>query len=289
VSRARRLLDRLGARAGSLPDAPGLEPAIATLVERAHGKLDHVPVSDDDFLDRLADCLLATDETLDLDAIERVRVDELYLACALARGDKRAVAIAEAELVPGIRQAIGKIDSSPPFVDEITQRARDKLLVGDPPAIAGYRGAGPLGRWVCVVATRMALDDKRRKSPDSSDELGKIPAPDDPELEYMWRECADQYKAALAAAFSELDKRDRNLLRQRYLDDLTIDSIGRLYRVHPATAFRWLKKIEDKLATRTRTALMQKLSITPSQVASMERLVASQLRISLTRMLKVRR
>jgi RNA polymerase sigma-70 factor, ECF subfamily len=284
---ARRLLDRLGDRGKALPAAGALEPMLATLVEQARGRLEHAPVAAEDFVDRLADCV-AAGGVVDLAALERVRTGELYLALALARGDKRAIAIAEAELVPEIRKAIAKVDGTPAFVDEVTQRVRDKLFVGDAPAIAGYRASGPLARWVRVVGSRMAIDDKRKTSDASDDGLDRIPAPDDPELELVWRECADQYKAALAVAFAELDKRDRNLLRQRYVDDLNIDAIGRLYRVHPATAFRWLRQIEQRLGERTRASLMEKLSVTASQVASMERLVASQLRISLTKMLRVK-
>jgi RNA polymerase sigma-70 factor (ECF subfamily) len=77
-------------------------------------------------------------------------------------------------------------------------------------------------------------------------------------------------------------------MRQRYLDDLNIDALGRLYRVHPSTAFRWIRQVEQRLATETRAALMAKLSLTESQVRSMERMVVSQLQLSLPRMLRAK-
>lgn len=271
-----------------------LEPVIDAAIARAEARLAHRPVARAAFVERVAAVLdeNADGSAIDAAAIERLQVVDLYLACAAAAGDAKAIALAEAELVPAVRQAAGRIDATPAFVDEVTQRARTKLLVGDgagaPPAIGGYRGTGPLARWVRVVATRIALDlerDRAKVAHDSESELERMPAPDDPELAVLWRDCAEQYKAALTAAFASLGQRDRNLMRQRYVDDLTIDALGKIYRVHPATAFRWIKQVEAKLATATRAALMAKLALTESQVKSMERLVASQLHLSLTRML----
>jgi RNA polymerase sigma-70 factor (ECF subfamily) len=290
----KRLLDRLGDRRGTLVAGSALDDAIADVVARGEARLEHHPVDRGALIDRIADAMLADDAPGDLAALARLHAADLYLACALATGDEKAVAVAEAELIPAARQSAGRIDGTRAFVDEVAQIVRDRLLVGEAgtgPAIRQYRGSGPLARWVRVVATRVALDLKRRDArvaEDGDGELERIPAPSDPELEYVWRTCADQYKAALADAFAALSQRDRNLMRQRYVDDLNIDALGRLHRVHPATAFRWLKKVEEQLATATRKALMERLAITESQVESMERMVASQLQISLTRMLRAR-
>jgi RNA polymerase sigma-70 factor (ECF subfamily) len=292
TARTARFRTRLGPRANELTDA-ALDDALAVVVERGEQRLTHRPVARDAFVDHVADAL-AGDDAVELDAIERLSAPDLYFACALATGDARALEIAEAELMPIVRRAAGRIDANAAFIDEVTQRVRTRLFVGEagePPAIAKYRGAGPLARWVRVVASRIALDIKRtdaKLDPDD-DALARLPAPDDPELALIWRTCADEYKRALTSAFAHLSRRDRNLMRQRYLDDLNIDALGRLYRVHPSTAFRWLRQVEQRLAAETRTALMEKLSLTESQVRSMERLVASQLQISLTRMLRAER
>jgi RNA polymerase sigma-70 factor, ECF subfamily len=270
-----RLIAKLGDRAGELADYDGLEHKLTLLVETGTARLPHKPVSDAAYVDRIADALLANDGPATLAQLERIQAADLYLACALAAKDTRAIELSEAELMTAVRQSAGRVDSTRSFVDEVSQRVRDRLLVGDgetPPAITQYRGTGPLGRWVRVVASRIALDIKRAdaKNSDDSEE----------------RTCAAEYKAALNAAFAGLTKRDRNLMRQRYIDDLNIDALGRIYRVNPSTAFRWLKQVEQKLASATRTALMEKLAISESQVHSMERMVVSQLQLSLVRMLK---
>jgi RNA polymerase sigma-70 factor, ECF subfamily len=289
---AERLIAKLADRSGELTATTALEAKLADLCDAGEARLAHKPVKRDAFVDRIAGVLLTNDDELTLAMLDKFQPADLYLACALAAKDERAVAVLEAELMPAARQSAGRVDSTQSFVDEVCQRVRDRLLVGDgesPPAIVQYRGTGPLGRWVRVVASRIALDIKRADSKvddDSDDAISQLPAPGDPELQVIWQTCAAEYKAALSAVFAGLSKRERNLMRQRYLDDLNIDALGRLYRVHPATAFRWLKQIEEKIATSTREALMTKLVISEGQVHSIERMVASQLQLSLPRMLR---
>ena len=292
----RRLIARLGSRGAALGGAPAgeggddLAGALREAIAAGEARLPHAPVPREQLIDRMADGLLAADPPIDLAAVKQLRAGDLYLACALAAGDARALALAETELLPAARRAAARIDAGRAFVDEVVQRVRERLFVRgeSPPAIERYRGTGPLARWVGVVASRIALDLKRPDSRvvDNEDALANLPAPDDPELAIIWRTCAAEYKAALTAAFAGLSRRDRNLLRQRYLDELDIDALGRLYGVHPATAYRWIKQLEQRLAAVTRAAVMQKLSLSESQARSMERLVASQLQLSMVRMLR---
>jgi len=282
-----RFAKRLGERA-QIADRDACEKKLAALV--AAGEARNVGgVSKDAFVDRIADGLLAGEGAIEIAALEAVHAADLYLACALGKSDARAIAIAESELMPLVRQSVGKVDSTRAFVDEVSQRVREKLLVGAEPAIDQYRGTGPLARWVRVIATRIALDLKRadKKTVDDDDEaVAQLPAPDDPELEMIWRTCAVEYKAALTEAFGRLTAKDRTLLRQRFLDELDIEALGRVHRVHPSTVFRWIEKITERLADETRTALMEKLRLSESQARSMERMVASQLQLSLPRMLR---
>jgi len=277
----RRFLDRLGDRAQL--SGEGLD----ALVVAGEARLPHKPITRDAFVDRIADGLLAGDGPVT--SLEDVCAADLYLACALGKGDAKALAIFEAEFLPMVRQSVGKVDSAKAFVDEVSQRVREKLLVGEEPAIDQYRGTGPLSRWVRVIATRVALDLKRadsKLSDDDDDAVASLPAPDDPELEVIWRTCAVEYKAALTQAFGRLTAKDRTLLRQRFIDDLDIEALGRVHRVHPSTVFRWIEKITERLAEETRASLMDKLRLSESQAHSMERMVASQIQLSLPRLLR---
>ena len=282
----RRFLDRLGARAQL--DSAQIGAGLEALVVAGEARLPHTPISREAFVDRIADGLLAGDGPVT--TLEEVCAADLYLACALGKADAKALAIFESELMPLVRQSVGKVDSARAFVDEVSQRVREKLLVGDgEPAIDQYRGTGPLARWVRVVATRIALDLKRADKKlvdDDDDAIASLPAPDDPELEVIWRTCAVEYKAALTEAFGRLTAKDRTLLRQRFIDDLDIEALGRVHRVHPSTVFRWIEKITERLAEETRASLMEKLRLSESQAHSMERMVASQIQLSLPRLLR---
>ncbi len=158
-----RLLARLGERGVVLAADPQLDPLLEGLFDRAEGRLPHRPVRRDALVDRVADVLLVDDDPPDREALLRLNASDLYLALALAAKDIRALEIAESELMPAVRQSVGRIDPSTTFVDEVSRCARERLLVGDgatPPAICQYRGTGPLARWVRVIASRIALDLK---------------------------------------------------------------------------------------------------------------------------------
>lgn len=164
TDQVRRLLARLGDRSTTLAGDPLLAAQLDGLFDRAVGRLPHRPIPRDTVIDRVADALLAADEAPDREAVARLHAPDLYLALALVAKDERALEIAEAELMPVVRQSIGRIDADPTFVEEVSQRVRERLLVGDgvaPPTITQYRGTGPLVRWVRALASRVALDLKR--------------------------------------------------------------------------------------------------------------------------------
>jgi RNA polymerase sigma-70 factor (ECF subfamily) len=287
-----RLLARLGERAELLAADPRLDLLLEGLFDRAEGRLPHRPIRRDAMVDRIADSLLASDERPDTEALVRLNAADLYLALALAEKDIRALEISESELLPAVRQAVGRIDPSKAFIDEVCLRVRERLFAGsatNPPAIAQYRGTGPLARWVRVIASRIALELKHLNGDAACEPevaVGGVPAPADPELEAMWHACADEYSAVLAEAFAGLSRRDRNLLRQRYFDELNIDALGRMYRVSPETTSLWLKQIEERLASMARTTLMARLALGEAQRESLARLVALQLQPTLPRVLR---
>jgi RNA polymerase sigma-70 factor (ECF subfamily) len=212
----------------------------------------------------------------------------LYLACACARGDARAVAAFEETYFAAVRVAIGRVAADDGVTDEAIQRLRERLFVADgdgrPPGIAGYAGRGDLRGWLRVAAIRITLSLLRSRRPGDGDgELDRITAADpDPEVAMMRREYGEEANHALRAAFAELDVRARNLLRQHFVDGLGIDALGRLYGVHRATAARWLEKARQTLEKRTRALLVKRLGVGGSTVDSIVRMLHSDLRITLS-------
>src|SRR5260221_7085699 len=57
-------------------------------------------------------------------ALETLRVGDLYLACACTSGNRVALAHFDREFLAKVPGALGRLDSSPAFVDEVLQLLR---------------------------------------------------------------------------------------------------------------------------------------------------------------------
>jgi RNA polymerase sigma-70 factor, ECF subfamily len=216
-------------------------------------------------------------------------VADHFLAFACASGDPAAVAECDAILVREAGFAADGTKSHASLRDEATQIVRAQLLApreNKPAAIGDYAGRGALRSWlrVCVSRELVRLAKAQNRVEPLEDHLVADPGyGDDPALE----ELKQKYRAELAAAFrtalGELPARERTLLRYQLIDGLTIDEIGSIFRVHRATAARWIAKIRDDLVTRTRALMAEALGVDTSEAASIVRLVQSQLDVSVIR------
>lgn len=222
-----------------------------------------------------------------------MHVTDLYLACACAEGDARALAAFEARTAPVIERALLASGVSDAERADLGQVVRQRLLVapaaGGPPRIATYSARGALLSWVRVVATREAarmLPRARREVAADDDVLADLIAgDDDPEIGYLKRLYRDELKRAFHAAIDALDDRDRLLLRQHTLDGLDIDHLGALHDVHRATIARWLAAARAAVLAHTQRALIERLRLSRSELASVMRLIGSRLDLSLPRAL----
>jgi RNA polymerase sigma-70 factor (ECF subfamily) len=224
-----------------------------------------------------------------------LRLEDLYLACACAQKDPRAIAAFEAKYLPEVPSYIGQIERSPAFVDEVKQQLREKLFVpgvaeGARPKICEYTGKGPLGAWVRVVAVRIALNLRRRPKPTVDAEGEGSPplrSPNlDPELDYLKTKYKSEFREAFQATLAALSGDERSVLKMHYIDGLNIDEIGRAYRVHRSTVARWLASSREKIMDETKQRLTERLKIGGSEVESLLGLVQSQLDVSIYRFLK---
>jgi RNA polymerase sigma-70 factor, ECF subfamily len=216
-------------------------------------------------------------------------VADLYLAFACANGDARAIAAFD-KLLAQTGAFIARIDSSAAFADEVRQLLREKLLVARPtgPAkITDYTGRGPLGAWLRVAAVRTALNLRR-----SQGTAVRPPAPiamrsaPDPELDHLRTRYAGELKAAFQTTLEALDTDERNVLRLHYLDGMSIDEIGRLYRIHRATAARWIERARDKILVETRRLFNERHRLTPTELDSVIDMLQSKFDVSIERFLR---
>jgi RNA polymerase sigma-70 factor (ECF subfamily) len=229
-------------------------------------------------------------------ALDGLRPADLYLACACARGLPGALVAFDRDYMREVDIALARMRITGARLADVKQLVRQRLFVGGGTAgvptsagkIGAYGGRGDLRRWVRAVAVRTCLNDLRKGKREvlvDDDHLIAQHAisADDPEVEYMKRTYASEFKAAFADALGQLGAREQTLLRYHHVDGLNIDEIGAIYRVHRVTAFRWLEKAKEQLVRSTLEALRVRLKLPPAELDSVLRMIRSQIHLSLVR------
>lgn len=267
-------------------DRGSLDDLIRRLAARGREAWAGVEVADELFAAWLAE--RAPDEGDPAAVLAAMHTDDLYLACACAQGDSRALALFETKVLPAAGPAVARIDSDRDFVEEVLAEMRVRLLVdgeAGPARIRSYIGRGPLTSWVQVGAMRVAYGMKRRgpgEPPEDADRLAALPfAGADAELERIREEFAEPFQRAFGEALATLSARDRNVLRLHLVEGLNTESIGRMYRVHRATVARWIAAVHQTLLSETRRRLGRELGLDRAAFDSFMRLVQSQLEVSI--------
>jgi RNA polymerase sigma-70 factor, ECF subfamily len=225
-------------------------------------------------------------------ALRQMHTDDLYLACACAKGDIRAIAAFDTHCMSVVESAVSRHRVSSDVAAEVKQLVRERALVGDsgPPRIAGFSGRGDLRGWVRVMATREAMllsRRARRETPvDDEELLYAFVTPGDAELEQAKSRYRDEFKQAFDVALRSLPARDQTLLRQHVIDGLTIDQLGALYRVHRSTAARNLERARQAVLAATRAQMQNRLHVRTTELDSILRMIRSKLEVSLRALVK---
>lgn len=277
----------------STPGGPGeLEGALRDALDVARRAWPDLGLLAADFVRYLAAALPPSQRAAA--TIRTLHVGDLYLVCACARNDARAIAAFEEHHLPEIDRALARMKLARPLVDDIKGGLRERLLFpreGERSPLATYSGRGGVGAWLRLVAVRAALRSLRvsKDAPSRPEDLDVAMPGGDPELSHLKSAFAAEFKIALAEAIGALSVRERNLLRQSVLDGLTIDQLGGLYRVHRATAARWVADVRGRVLDEVRRRLMTRLRLDEGELESVMRLARSQLDVSVNRLLQPKR
>lgn len=224
------------------------------------------------------------------------RAADLYLAMACATGDEAAIAELDRSLPSIIRPALARLGMAAADDDEIVQRVRVALFTRTDerkPGIAGFSARGDLRSYIRAVAAKLALKRLEREEPpspdDDSETLALLPSDSDtPELRLLKERYRGDLKQAFAVAIAALAPRDRTLLRQHYVDGLSLEALAALHGVHRATCARWIAAARDEILSGLRKHLRAALGLEQDQLESAVELVRSQLELSLSRHLRSR-
>lgn len=216
---------------------------------------------------------------------------DLRLAFACSLGAPEAVATFERRFFDEVRDVLTNMNLLH-LEDELRQLLRLKLFFPAnhaSPAISEYAGRGELRVWLRVIVIRMALNLRRStKRERPLDERARDVDPivmKDPELLYLHEQSKADFVAAFGEAVATLTSQERTMLRLHYVDRLSIDPLGALYRTHRATAARRLQRIRSTLLERTRCILGERLRLASTELDSLMRLIENTVDLELPEML----
>lgn len=188
---------------------------------------------------------------------------DLLLACATLHGVAGARESFESHAMADAPKAVRRVSAERDVIEEVVADLRVALLspVGDKPALlTRYQGRGPLKSFVLVLATRRALDKKRRQREVLSDQpdLGVLQpsSVDGGERQRLEAEFLDVFKKHL----ERLPQRERSVLRQHVVGGVSLDVLARDHDVHRATIARWIASAKQAVFDATRAELSERKS-----------------------------
>ncbi len=270
-----------------------LEARLAALVARGRAAHPTLAIADGTFVRHLARAAARLGEAVSVSAVEALAVEDLYLAHACATGVAGALEQFEERCGKRIRMTVAASTKSDDVRAEAEQRVRSLLLVGGPDApakIASYGGQGPLDRWAAVVVQRLVITIVRGEATEQSARdraaLETAVVAEQPESAYAKQRYRSEFDRALRDALATLTERDRALLRLHLISGVEVERIGAIYGVSRSTATRWLADAREAVSAEVQRLLRERLSLSGGDVASLARLVASDVDVSMSRLLR---
>jgi RNA polymerase sigma-70 factor (ECF subfamily) len=213
---------------------------------------------------------------------------DLFLACACASSDPRAVEALERRYLSELPALLEKGGVPHADAEDATQALRASLFTAPegarPPKILEYSGRGSLGAWLRVAGTRRASNTRRtdaraarRATEDAPIGLSAV----DPELMAVRRRYGPAFNAAIREGFAALSAEERNVLRLYFVDGLNIERIGVALGLSRATVGRRMIAARTRVLDTTLRVLGERLGATTTEVESILGVVRSTLELSL--------
>jgi RNA polymerase sigma-70 factor (ECF subfamily) len=227
--------------------------------------------------------------TLALDALDPARAADVWVVEAALAGDPAALNWFEKDALPQLIPALGKLRLDAAEREDTLQRLREELFVGRDgrrPKLNEYGGSGELRGWLRITLVRLGLKAIRGRRPMEDDAVLEQHAVDsDPELLLAKAEARELFRVAFSDALAKLAVKERLILKQHFVDGLTIDQLGTIHQVHRATAARHVQAARVQLVETLQRELMSAASISRGECDRVMAFVQSQLGATLKRRL----
>jgi RNA polymerase sigma-70 factor (ECF subfamily) len=242
---------------------------LGAALAKARARWPKVALSDARFTERIES----------IEELDRVCLEDLFLACACADGDRAALAVLEEAVLSQVPRWIARFDALD--ADEVKQDLRQRLLLGPNAHLRAYAGKGALDRWVRVAAVRCAIDRQRQEKPSDPGALDKLLDNPDPELDFVKVRDREALRGILRDALHSLPAEAVTLLRLHYLESVSLDQLAVLEHTSRSTIARRLAQARADALDRVRALLRERLKLSAKEGESLFRLVRSRLELSL--------
>lgn len=233
-------------------------------------------------------------------SLAELQTNDLFLALSCLAKDASSLAKLERDIILPLQPTIERVcRNGKTSADDVIQWTREKLLVSggtgrdgvaSPPKLTQYTGRGSLAGWIRVVATREALQDRRKSkheltSMDAVSLLGGGPPAVSMEVALLRERYAASFRTAVEGALKALTPEQRSLLRFHTKDGLTIDQLAPMLGVHRATAARRLERARLDALEHTRRILRDSQGLSESEARSICTALGSEIDVSIARAL----
>jgi RNA polymerase sigma-70 factor (ECF subfamily) len=211
---------------------------------------------------------------------------DLALAFACFKGDAAALAFFERTWVVKAQRTLEKARFDAAVVDDVLGWLRFELFARDGERlIETYSGKSDLGAWLRAIVLHQAVHQvkRRRREVTHHGDEHAVPVPSG-DLVALQGAYGPQFTQAIEKSFRALSVEQRNLLRQYFLDGLSIDVLAKMHQVHRATAARRVKAASDALNESVRAEL--KLALQAGDGTVDKLFTAANLQQSLSKILR---
>jgi RNA polymerase sigma-70 factor len=156
-----------------------------------------------------------------------------------------------------------------------------------PPRISQYLGRGPLEKWISVASMRVAIafgrteSAERRLREKALAEASGV----DPEALFAKDGLRDAFENAVTDALAHLKPRERLVMKLFLVSGMTLDAIGKSLGITRQAVSKTLARARATIVNRVEASVTQTLKMTKEDLTSVLRYVASQLDVSISRVL----
>jgi RNA polymerase sigma-70 factor (ECF subfamily) len=219
-----------------------------------------------------------------------LNMEDLELAWSALEGNATSALEIERRLQRVAKSTAGKRGDDD-FVEEVSQRVRQRLFVGSNPRLGACQGTGALVVYLKAMVLSVSVDLQRaakpREEPSSHDSTLMRAASLEEGVDARLAHASHRkhFTQAFKEALEELSPEERTYMRMRFVDGLSIDAVGAAFGVHRTTALRWLEKAQKTLLAETRKRLAVRLKLGVSELNSLLLAMKPSLAENLSRLL----